>query len=316
MEAIVRSDDRCHRKRAAQRRAGQSAPSRLRQSPRSGCCFGGGGGVARTGGVRTPLGGAASRLPPESPRTRRALAGTKAGAADFEYIEDWCNARRRRSTLGYLSPASSKPGARRPSSRAQPVTPRPATVNPPRAIFLRMFSRFQRAVLRPRRTAIQRRRHRTALPTRSPSANRLTQTSTAQGKTCRPDPGRSTVPGRVLLSPGWPRLVGNVNVHCDEVAIVPPGARSTPRGTIASAAPLSSRNRLPSSHLLSPLPATFSPPPCHAGGHPSRRPCVEVPLFEMNAAVAPRDPSLVGCLREGRPGQGKIGRRHSAGFDS
>src|SRR6516164_9388563 len=35
----------------------------------------------------------------------------------------------------------------------------------------------------------------------------------------------------------------------------------------------------------------------------------------MNTAITARHPSLVGCLREGSPGQDEVSRWHSAGFD-
>src|SRR5919197_645390 len=48
---------------------------------------------------------------------------------------------------------------------------------------------------------------------------------------------------------------------------------------------------------------------------PARRTRVEIGLLEVNSAVAARDPGLVGCFRERRPGQREISSRNRARLD-
>jgi hypothetical protein len=87
----------------------------------------------RLGGcLRLLLGEAASRLPPESPRTGRALAGRRPEPRTSSTSRTGATPAACALPSATSPPASSNPGARRPSSSAQPVTPRRATVNAPR----------------------------------------------------------------------------------------------------------------------------------------------------------------------------------------
>jgi Integrase core domain len=113
----------------------------------------------------------------------------EARAAVFEYVEGWYNPRRRHSTLGYLSPAENERHhaerhqsrlhhrRRRRRQRLDPFRDGARCSNRSGSGRDEQWSRDERNWL--------------ASPLGSPGAGSLIQTSTTQGKTCRPNRGRS-----------------------------------------------------------------------------------------------------------------------------
>jgi putative transposase len=138
----------------------------------------------------------------------------QARTAVFAYIEGFYNPRRRHSTLGYLSPAEfERHHAEQPTRALEPISANGsfATVAPPASDGLRTRRASTAGVdfaadgskspepppsiqpfsLRPRRTMVKDKRNSLASPLGSQAADSLIQTSTTQGKTCRPNRGRS-----------------------------------------------------------------------------------------------------------------------------